>query len=97
VLVLEAQFPAASFNLDLLGRERDVVFPVQRVVVEVDGYATHSGRRAFEADRRRDQELAAAGYLGLRVTWHQLTQAREALIARIASALAVRGAGTRAA
>jgi very-short-patch-repair endonuclease len=45
----------------------------QRLVVEVDGYAFHSSRRSFERDRRKDQELTAAGYRVIRVTWRQLT------------------------
>ena len=36
--------------------------------MEVDGYAFHGHRRAFEADRVRDQELLAAGWRVARVT-----------------------------
>jgi very-short-patch-repair endonuclease len=42
------------------------------VIVELDGYATHGTRRAFESDRERDRKLAVAGYRSVRVTWWQL-------------------------
>jgi very-short-patch-repair endonuclease len=60
----------------------------QRLVVEVDGFAYHGGRAAFERDRLRDAELQAAGYRVARVTWRQLVERPEALIARLAQALA---------
>jgi hypothetical protein len=52
----------------------DVLFPRQRVVVEVDGWRSHGSREAFELDRSRQNRLAAAGYVTLRVTWAQLTR-----------------------
>jgi very-short-patch-repair endonuclease len=46
----------------------DFAWPKAMVVLEFDGYATHSGRDAFEADRRRQNDLVAAGWEVLRVT-----------------------------
>lgn len=60
-------------------------------MVEVDGYAFHGDRAAFERDRRRDQLLTAHGLRVIRVTWRQLQSEPLAVIARIAQALA-RGA-----
>ena len=60
----------------------------QRLVAEVDGYAFHSSRSSFERDRRKDAELAAQGYRVIRVTWRQLSDEPEALVARLAAALA---------
>jgi very-short-patch-repair endonuclease len=57
-------------------------------VVEVDGYAFHSSRSSFERDRRKDLELSAAGYRVLRVTWRQINEEPEALVATLAAALA---------
>jgi very-short-patch-repair endonuclease len=37
------------------------------LVVELDGFADHGQRSAFLADRRRDYEFAAAGFLVLRI------------------------------
>lgn len=60
----------------------------QRLAVEVDGWAAHSTRRAFELDRIRDADVQIAGYRILRVTWHRLTRRPEAVTAQIAAALA---------
>ena len=43
------------------------------LVIEADGRAWHTRVEDFERDRRRDAEAAAAGYLTLRFTHHQLT------------------------
>jgi very-short-patch-repair endonuclease len=50
------------------GRRRDFVWPAQRIVVEIDGRATHDTTVAFEQDRVRDNELGLAGWLTLRFT-----------------------------
>lgn len=50
----------------------DCLWAAQRVIVELDGYATHGTRWAFESDRGRDRRLAVAGYRSIRVTWWQL-------------------------
>lgn len=42
-------------------------------MVELDGFATHGTRAAFEDDRTRDRALQVAGYRVLRVTWRQLS------------------------
>ncbi len=59
----------------------DVLWPEQRLIVELDGYRAHAGRTAFEADRARDVELKALGYDVLRFTWQQVTL-RSAEVAR---------------
>ena len=56
------------------GYEVDCVWPEQRVIVELDGHATHSPAYAFEADRARDRRLEAAGWRVIRLTWRQLEQ-----------------------
>ena len=60
----------------------------QRLVVEVDGYAHHSDRQAFERDRRRDVMLAAHGFRIIRVTWRRIVESPGAVVARVAEALA---------
>jgi Protein of unknown function (DUF559) len=52
----------------------DFAWPDRRIAVETDGRRTHRTRNAFEADRRRDQRLIAAGWRVIRTTWRQLTQ-----------------------
>jgi Protein of unknown function (DUF559) len=53
--------------------ELDATWPAARLVVEVDGFATHGTRRAFEADRARDRALQVDGSRVLRLTSRQLT------------------------
>ncbi len=45
----------------------DLLWAEGRIVVEVDGYKTHSSRLAFHQDRNRDYELMLSGYLVLRL------------------------------
>ncbi|MGO1545040.1 MAG: type IV toxin-antitoxin system AbiEi family antitoxin domain-containing protein [Gulosibacter sp.] len=42
------------------------------LIVEVDGFAYHSGDKDFSRDRRKDRELNAAGYTVLRFTYRQV-------------------------
>ncbi len=62
------------------------------VIVEVDGYGTHGTRRAFEADRARDAQLAANGWIVLRFTWRQLKYEPAVVLVRLAQTLAIRRA-----
>jgi len=89
-LIRRAQLPRPVFNAWIEGHEVDVAWPQHRLIVEVDGFAAHGTARAFERDRRLDQQRAAAGYRTVRVTWRQLTQEPEAVVARLAGALAQR-------
>lgn len=52
--------------------EVDCLWPEERLIVELDGRAAHDDPRSFEADRRRDALLAAAGYTVYRLTWRRL-------------------------
>jgi very-short-patch-repair endonuclease len=61
------------------------------LVVEVNGYAFHSTRAAFERDRRRDADLQARGLRVIRVTWRQIVEEPEAVLVRIAQALTATG------
>lgn len=87
-LLRSAGIPPTAVNAPVGRYEVDFVWHPQRVIVEVDGYAFHAGRAAFERDRRRDAELAAAGWRVLRVTWRQIAETPAAVVARIAGVLA---------
>jgi predicted transcriptional regulator of viral defense system len=54
------------------GAEADFVWRAQRLIVEVDGRAPHTIRRAFDADRRRDARLMLLGWRVVRFTWQQV-------------------------
>jgi very-short-patch-repair endonuclease len=89
-LLREAALPVPKANARVGHHEVDFLWLEQKVIVEVDGYAFHAGRQAFERDRERDAVLVARGYVVIRVTWRQLVARPHALVARIAAALAVR-------
>ena len=89
-LIRRARLPTPATNVILHGYEVDLAWREAKVVVEIDGYAFHSSRHAFEHDRRRDQALTGEGWLVMRVTWRQLTGEREAVVAAITRALAER-------
>jgi very-short-patch-repair endonuclease len=80
--------PRPRSNQRVAGFEVDLVWAERRLIVEVDGYAFHGTRAAFERDRARDAALLAAGYRVLRVTWRHLTAEPERVVATLASALA---------
>jgi predicted transcriptional regulator of viral defense system len=65
-LVLDAGLPRPLLNARVAGREVDALWPAQRVVVELDGWANHSGRRAAAQDREKTNRLQLAGFLVLR-------------------------------
>jgi very-short-patch-repair endonuclease len=91
-LLRAAELPQPLANVPLLGYVADFLWPELKLIVETDGFESHSSRSAFEHDRRRDQKLAAAGYTVIRVTCRQLQDEPYAVIARIAQAIAARAA-----
>lgn len=58
----------------------DLLFETHGVIIEGDGYASHSGVDAFEADRERDNLLTASGYLVLHWTWTAMHEQPEELM-----------------
>ena len=76
-------------NVRVAGLEVDALWRAQRLVVEVDGYAFHGTRAAFERDRRRDAQLLVAGYRVIRITWRQLTREPRRVARLIAIALRI--------
>ena len=92
-LVRKAGLSVPDLNVRLHGYELDFLWREERLVVEMDGFAFHGDRAAFEADRRRDADLAARGLQVVRITWRQITEEPEATLVRLAQALAGRGTG----
>jgi very-short-patch-repair endonuclease/predicted transcriptional regulator of viral defense system len=64
--------PDPEVNVRLHGYEVDFLWRKQRRVVELDGYAFHSGRQAFGRDRRKDIDLELAGFPVTRFTHYQV-------------------------
>jgi very-short-patch-repair endonuclease len=72
----------------LVGNYRpDFVWPDARLIVEVDG-PHHLRPRQRDSDNRRDADLAAARWRVIRISDYELVNRKEAVIARIARALA---------
>lgn len=73
--------PEANVHLLVGGAwiECDCVWRDRRLVVELDGHATHGTTAAFERDRARDRSLHVHGWRTVRVTWRQLSDEPEAL------------------
>jgi very-short-patch-repair endonuclease len=71
-LVRRGGLPGPAVNTQLHGYEVDFLWREQRRVIEVDGYAFHSTRQATTRDRRKDDDLEAAGYRVTRFTTDQI-------------------------
>jgi very-short-patch-repair endonuclease len=87
-LIAKAGLPAPRTNVGVAAYEVDMYWPAQRLVVEFDGWSTHSSRPAFESDRLKDAALQLAGQRVIRFTQRQLSRRPEELAARLATGLA---------
>jgi very-short-patch-repair endonuclease len=86
-IIRAARLPRPVTNVRVAGWEVDAFWPRERLIVEVDGYAYHGNRAAFERDRRKDAALTAAGYTVIRITWRQLKDEPLAVVALVARLL----------
>jgi len=73
--------PVVNGRLDLgVILEPDLMWPRERVLVELDGLATHGTPTAMRRDRGRDRRAVLAGWLPLRFTWHDVEHDLAAVI-----------------
>jgi very-short-patch-repair endonuclease len=74
--------PRRNADLAVGGRfyEVDCLWSEQRLIVELDGRATHGTARAFEGDRERDRLLQVDGWRVVRITWRQLRDDAPAVV-----------------
>jgi hypothetical protein len=79
--------PRPHVNQRVTDIQVDFHWPDHRLVVEVDGWAYHRTRAAFERDRARDARLAAVGYRTLRFTDRQLDQDPDTVVAALRGSL----------
>jgi very-short-patch-repair endonuclease len=86
-LIAAARLERPVTNVRVNGWEVDAFWPRHRLVVEVDGYAYHGNRAAFERDRRKDAALTAAGYRVVRITWRQIADEPHGTVAVLARLL----------
>lgn len=71
-LVRKAGLPRPQTQAHVLGHRVDFLWPELGLVVETDGLRYHRTPAQQAKDRRRDQELTAAGYTVLRFTYAQV-------------------------
>jgi very-short-patch-repair endonuclease len=66
--------PQSQVRVKLAGRWRrlDFAYPERKIVIEIDGYESHTTWDGFEDDRVRQNALVAAGWIVLRFTRAQL-------------------------
>ena len=81
--------PVLQRSVHVGGRLRrlDFWFPGHHVVLEADGYASHSSVLAFEKDRQRANSLTARGYRVLQWTWQALHERPGDLLRELAAVL----------
>ncbi|MFP5388933.1 MAG: endonuclease domain-containing protein [Thermoleophilia bacterium] len=84
------RLPPPVTNVSVLDLEIDVLWPQQRVAVELDGFAFHHHRGAFERDRARDVALQVAGYRVIRITHRRLDQDAASVASQIRQLLGIR-------
>lgn len=65
----DAGLPAPVTNKPAGGRRVDCRWPEHALTVELDSYAFHGSRHAWEQDRRREREAYARGDAFRRYTW----------------------------
>lgn len=89
-VVKAAGLPRPLTNLFIEGHELDVYWPKERFAVELDTYDYHGGRRAFESDRLRQEDLKLAGIEMVRITGARLDREPSAVTRRLRRLLAMR-------
>lgn len=82
--------PRMNADLAVRGRffEIDALWEHERVALELDSRGVHGMPKKFESDRQRDRILVAEGWRTMRVTWRQLQEEPEEIVADLRLALA---------
>lgn len=65
------------------GRRVDCRWPEARLTVELDSFAFHNTRRAWERDHRREREAYARGDAFRRYTWDDVFEAPKAILTEL--------------
>jgi len=86
-LLVAHDLPRPQMNATIAGMQVDVVWDAHRVAVELDGYAYHHTRKAFQQDRDRANDLTLAGYTALRFTHADVVRPPHRVAGRLARRL----------
>lgn len=83
-LITAHRLPPMQFHAIVIGYEVDFLVVGSNIVIECDGWGTHGVQRdQFEYDRIRRNELTAAGYATVQVTWRRVQREPKAVAAQI--------------
>lgn len=85
--LVAAGLPRPATGWNEVGYEVDLYWPERGFGIELDSYATHRTRAAFEGDRDRDLDFALAGIKAVRITERKFRQDPKGVIARVARLL----------
>ena len=86
-LVDSASLPRPRVNGRVCGHEVDFHWPHAKLIVETDGAETHDTDTAFHRDRNRDLDLELAGWHVIRITWRQLRDEPQRIVALLRAKL----------
>lgn len=87
-LAMRAGLPRPRLNAWIGDVEVDALWPTQRLVVELDGWAHHKEREAAARDRDKTNRLQVAGYMVLRFLHGDLVTRPAEVATAIRAALA---------
>jgi very-short-patch-repair endonuclease len=80
-LIASANLPMPIVNRHREEHRVDFHWPAYKLVVETDGRGVHDNPYAFEEDRRRDLDLELADWHVIRLTWRQIAEQPERVVA----------------
>jgi very-short-patch-repair endonuclease len=80
-LVATTNLPMPIVNRHREEHRVDFYWPPFKLVVETDGRGIHDNPYAFEQDRRRDLDLQLADWHVIRLTWRQIAEQPERVLA----------------
>jgi very-short-patch-repair endonuclease len=87
-LVRRHRLPQPEVNVRIDEFVVDFLWHRSHLVAELDGWATHRTRSAFEADRSRDSRLRVLGFEVVRFTWRQVNEERREVVSSLRALLA---------
>jgi very-short-patch-repair endonuclease len=80
-LIASANLPMPIVNRHREEHRVDFDWPASKLIVETDGRGIHDNPYAFEEDRRRDLDLQLADWHVIRLTWRQVAEQPERVLA----------------
>jgi very-short-patch-repair endonuclease len=86
------RIPFPATNTHVLDHEVDCLWPIAKLIAELDSWEYHGHRSAFERDRARDPKFLLAGYRTIRVTHRRLDREADQLAEEIRGLLRLGGA-----